>query len=110
MEIIGNQIQMADFTNQGEEPFGRVLYGYGNTGKNREEGFQRKNSIFTNTLAPMLVVTPKLTIEIIKAAAENKGELVENIEFDMELEEKSFATKREFIFGKESRLTNCKEQ
>ncbi len=110
MEIIGNQIQMADFTNQGEEPFGRVLYGYGNTGKNREEGFQRKNSIFTNTLAPMLVVTPELTIEIIKAAAESKGELVENIEFDMELEEKSFATKREFIFGKESRLTNCKEQ
>ena len=27
----------------------------------------------------------------------------------MELEEKSFATKKEFIFGKESRLTNCKE-
>ena len=110
MEIIGNQIQMADFINQGEEPFGKLIYGYGNTGKNREEGFQKKNAIFTNTLAPMLVVSPKLTMEIIKAAAESKGLPIENIQFDMELEEKSFATKKEFIFGKESRLTNCKEK
>ncbi len=42
MEIIGNQIQMADFINQGEEPFGKLIYGYGNTGKNREEGFQKE--------------------------------------------------------------------
>ena len=107
MEIIGNQIQMADFINEGETPFGRLLYGYGNTGKTREEGFQKKNSIFTNTLGPMLVVSPRLTMEIIKAAAECKGVPVEKIDFDMELEEKSFATKKEFILGKESRLTNC---
>lgn len=109
MEVIGNQIQMADFINQGEKPFGKLIYGYGNTGKDREEGFQKKNAIFTNTLAPMLVVSPLLTMEIVKTAAANKGETVETIEFDMELEEKSFATKKEFIFGKESRLTNCKE-
>lgn len=109
MELIGNQIQMADFINQGEEPFGTLLYGYGNTGKDREEGFLRKNSIFTNTLAPMLVVSPKLTMEIIRAAAENKGVALESDEFDMELEEKSFATKKDFIMSKESRLTNCKE-
>lgn len=108
MEIIGNQIQMADFINQGEEPFGKLIYGYGNTGKDRDEGFQKKNSIFTNTLGPMLVVSPGLTIEIIKAAAACKGMEIGDITFDASLEEQSFATKKDFIMSKESRLTNCK--
>lgn len=106
IEIIGNQIQMADFINKGEQAFGHLHYGYGNTGKDREEGFQQKNSIFTNTLAPMLVANPKLTMEIIKAAAAAKGVDVANFDFDDELEQKSFATKKEFIETKVSRLTN----
>lgn len=109
MEVIGNQIQMADFINEGELPFGKLIYGYGNTGKNREEGFQKNNAIFTNTLGPMLVANPKLTIEIIKAVAVNKEAEILSFDFDTELEEKSFLTKKEFIMTKESRLNNCKE-
>ncbi len=106
-DIIGSQIQMADFINRGEAPFGRLHYGYGNTGKDREEGFVKGNSIFTNTLAPMLAVHPKLAIEVIEAALECKGLTVEPVAYDTELEEKSFATKKEFIEHKETRLTNC---
>ena len=108
LEIIGSQIQMVDFLNKGEQPFGHLIYGYGNTGKNREEGFQKKNSIFTNTLGPMLVANPRLAIEVIKAAAEAKGMALSEFSFDDELEQKSFATKKEFIETKTTRLTNCK--
>lgn len=108
IEVIGNQIQMADFINQGETPFGTLTYGYGNTGKDREEGFIKNNSVFTNTLAPILVVTPMLTMEIIKVVAANKKVEMPEFNVDMEIEEKSFVTKKEFIRTKESRLTNCK--
>ncbi|MBR5315704.1 MAG: cobalamin biosynthesis protein CobQ [Firmicutes bacterium] len=106
IEIIGNQIQMVDFINKGETAFGRLYYGYGNTGKDLEEGFQKKNAIFTNTLAPMLVVNPKLTMEMIKVAAAAKGVEIPEFTFDDELEQKSFATKKEFIQTKVTRLTN----
>lgn len=107
LELIGNQIQMADFINEGAEPFGELIYGYGNTGKDREEGFIINNSIFTNSLGPLLVTNPLLTIEIIKVCAANKG--IENleIEFDTELEDKSFDTKKDFILTKVTKLTNC---
>lgn len=108
IEVIGNQIQMADFINGGETAFGTLTYGYGNTGKDREEGFLKNNSVFTNTLAPLLVVTPKLTMEIIKVVAANKNMDAPDFDVDMEIEEKSFVTKKEFILAKESRLTNCK--
>lgn len=108
IEVLGNQIQMADFINKGETTFGKLLYGYGNTGENREEGFQVKNSVFTNTLGPMLVLCPMLTMEIIKTAAANKGLEAADFDYDMEIEEKSFATKKAFIQKKTTRLTNCK--
>lgn len=109
-EIIGSQIQMADFINRGEAPFGRLHYGFGNTGKDREEGFMIKNSIFTNTLAPILAVHPKLAEEVIRAAASVKGIEIGPMDYTTEISEKSFATKKEFIANKVSRLTNCKER
>ena len=107
LELIGNQIQMADFIRHSAAPFGELIYGYGNTGKDRDEGFALENSIFTNSLGPLLVTNPALTIEVIKVCAKNKG--IENLEipFNTELEDKSFATKKDFILTKESRLTNC---
>ena len=108
-EIIGNQIQMADFINEVEQPWGHLLYGYGNTGKDREEGFLKNNAIFTNTLAPLLAVHPALAAEMIKAAAEVKGAEISEIKWDNTLAEQSFATKKEFIETKVTRLTNCKE-
>lgn len=110
IEIIGNQIQMVDFENKGEEPFGYLKYGFGNNGKNREEGYIKNNSIFTNTLAPMLVANPKLTKELVLVIAQNKGYDIDESEFnvDMEIEDMSFETKKEFILTKVTRLTNCK--
>lgn len=108
-EIIGSQIQMADFINEGEQPWGYLLYGYGNTGKDREEGFLKKNAVFTNTLAPLLAVHPALAAEMIKVAGAAKDMEISNIEWDNTMAEKSFATKKEFIETKVTRLTNCKE-
>lgn len=110
IEIIGNQIQMVDFENKGEKPFGYLNYGFGNNGKNREEGYVKNNSIFTNTLAPMLVANPKLTKELVLVIARNKGYDIDVLEFnvDMEIEDMSFETKKEFILTKVTRLTNCK--
>ncbi|TDP52397.1 cobalamin biosynthesis protein CobQ [Aminicella lysinilytica] len=107
-QMIGNQIQMNDLVLTGAEPFGKLEYGYGNCGKNREEGAIVNNSIFTNTLGPMLICDPWLTVEIIKVAASNKGEEFKGIDYDMELEKKSFETKKRLITTKESRLVNCK--
>lgn len=107
MEIIGNQIQMVDLIGDGEEVFGQMIYGYGNMGKNREEGFKKKNSVFTNALGPVLAVNPWLTEEIIKTAQKNRGFETETLQYDAQLERKSFETKKEFILTKETRLTNC---
>lgn len=108
MEVLGNQIQMADFLSESEEPFGRLIYGYGNTGKDRREGFARGNSIFTNTLGPMLVTNPWLTEAIVETAARTAGLEVSGEALDTSLEKKSFDAKKTFIAGKETRLTNCK--
>lgn len=110
MEIIGNQIQMIDLENDGEEAFGRLMYGYGNTGRDREEGFIKGNSIFTNALGPLLALNPWLTAEIVRVTMENRGispESAPSDMADMELERKSFDTKREFIMTKTTELTNC---
>lgn len=109
-EIIGSQIQMTDFINRGEKPFGRLYYGYGNTGTDREEGFIQYNSVFTNTLAPVLAVHPDFAAEVVTAAAAAKGITIDQIEYDSDIANKSFATKKEFIETKETRLTNCKER
>ncbi len=108
MEVIGNQIQMGDLIIHEEKPFGEMFYGYGNTGKTREEGVQKWNSIFTNTLGPMLVCNPWLTEEIIKVAAARRELEIQPTGYDMKLEQDSFATKKEFILTKETHLTNCK--
>lgn len=109
MEIIGNQIQMGDIVLK-DEAFGELIYGYGNTGEDTREGAVRGNSIFTNTLGPMLVCHPWLTIEIIKTAADKAGVKVNAAAldtFDDSLERASFATKKDFIMTKETHLKNC---
>ena len=107
MEIIGNQIQMGDLELVDENPFGKLLYGYGNTGKNREEGIIKNNSIFTNALGPVLVTNPWLTEEIIRVCIFNRGYEEKDFGYDMELEHKSFESKKRLITTKETRLTNC---
>ena len=91
-----------------EKPFGHLLYGYGNLGKDRTEGIIKWNSIFTNTLGPMLVCNPWLTQQIIRVAAKKKGIDDLDFHFDPKLEMDSFLTKKEFILTKETKLKNCK--
>lgn len=110
MEIIGNQIQMGDLILGSEKAFGQLRYGYGNTGKALDEGAIKQNSIFTNTLGPMLICNPWLTIEIIKQAAETSGLKADESaldSFDDSLERASLKTKAEFIKNKETHLKNC---
>lgn len=102
LEIFGSQIQMMDVESR-EEAFGQLLYGFGNTGKDRKEGSLKNNSIFTNTLGPILVLNPWLTKKIVRICTG-----AEDFNFDMSLEQKSLETKKQFTAGKVSRLTNCK--
>ena len=106
-EIFGSQIQMMDVESR-EEPFGQLMYGVGNTGKDRNEGSIKVNSIFTNTLGPILVLNPWLTKKIVLTCLKNSGFEEEDFDFDMSLELKSLETKKQFTSGKVSRLTNCK--
>ena len=108
MEVIGNQIQMADFEIGEETAFGELIYGYGNTGKDRKEGVITDNAVFTNTLGPVLVQNPWMTKAFLKIIAENQEVSVDLTKIDMTLEEKSFATKKDFILSKTTYLTNCK--
>ncbi len=103
MVIIGSQIQMVDIFTK-EKPFGLITYGYGNTGKTREEGSIVKNAIFTNCLGPILVLTPWLTKKIILLALKNKGIGLADFELDMDLEKKAIESKIEFIKEKGKEL------
>ena len=97
---------MADLDLEDEKPFGELLYGYGNTGKDTGEGIAKANSVFTNALGPVLVTNPWLTVEIIKAAADANGKSYEDKPVDFTLEEKSFELKKKFELTKKTELTN----
>ena len=100
---------MADFRLTGnDEPFGKLNYGYGNNGKDTNEGVQIKNAVFTNTLGPVLVCNPWMTEAFVRIIADNQETDLENFSVSMTLEEKSFATKKQFILKKTTHLTNCK--
>lgn len=100
MELIGNQIHMADLDfmeNSNFRRFGDVIYGRGNNGSDGMEGVVYNNSIFTNLLGPVLVNNPWLTVRILCTAAELKGIEIKMPEPDYEMEIRSFRLKKEFI-------------
>lgn len=106
MSIIGSQIQMMNLEICEERPFGHLKYGYGNSGKTKQEGVMKGKGIFTNTLGPLLVCNPWLTEEIINLIEVNKGIRPCEIKRDNTLEENSFKTKTNLIKSKETVLTN----
>lgn len=108
LELVANQIQMGDIELNDAAPFGYLVYGYGNNGKDRNEGIRLENSIFTNSLGPLLVWNPWLTREIITTALIAGGEETPKYDFDDSLELKSLEVKKEFILKKATNLTNCK--
>lgn len=103
MELIGNQIHMADIDfmeNSNYRRFGNVIYGRGNNGSDGMEGVVYNNSIFTNMLGPLFVGNPWLTVQILRKAAELRGIEIKMPEPDYEMEVRSFRLKKEFIDGK----------
>lgn len=110
MEIIGSQIQMMHLEIQEESPFGRLKYGFGNTGNTKYEGVISGKGIFTNTLGPILVCNPWLTEEIMNLIERNKGLTTWDIPRDNTLELKSLKTKVALIEKKESKLIKISER
>lgn len=110
MEIIGSQIQMMDLEIQEESPFGRLKYGFGNTGNTKFEGVISGKGIFTNTLGPLLVCNPWLTEEIINLIESNKGWPAWEEPRDNSLEVKSLKSKVALIQKKESKLKKICER
>ena len=106
-ECFGVQIQMTDMISQSEKSFGTLIYGFGNTGKDRNEGVIKNNSIFTNVLGPLLVLNPWLTKEIVRRASESVAIEFDDFEIDMSLEKKSLESKKRFALSKKTKLTNC---
>ncbi len=103
----GIQIQLFDLFENNEQAFGRLIYGFGNNGTSGGEGIKLKNSIFTNSLGPFLLLNPWITQEVLRVALKNRGEVLEN-ELDFELEEKSRQAKVEFLKRKKSALDRSK--
>lgn len=108
MEIVGTQVQMGDIELNGEEAFGEIEYGYGNNGNDKFEGITKFNSIFTNTLGPILINNPWLCVEIIKLACEHSGIELKKFNYDDKREKASLKSKKNFIFSKETPLKNHK--
>lgn len=104
-EIIGCQIQRMDFTlEQGQKPFAKVIYGYGNNCKDGTEGAVCNNLIFTNTMGPLMSCNPWLGRKIFEDILQKKGESVENSPVDsplsvsyMDYAVESLKLKKQFI-------------
>jgi CobQ-like glutamine amidotransferase family enzyme len=105
MELIGNQIQMADIEIVPAafgvcRSFGKVKYGRGNNGRDGLEGIIRNNSIFTNMTGPILTGNPWLAVEIIRRASSASGSELSAAEPPYEMELKSLELKKQFIAQK----------
>lgn len=74
MEIAGCQIQRMDFRlGKNTEPWGKLIYGYGNNCTDGTEGARYKNLMFTNTVGPLLSCNPWLGVDILQKIAAGKG-------------------------------------
>lgn len=97
MEIIGVQVQMTDIEINDERSFGIIKSGYGNNGKDNLEGVRIFNSIFTNTLGPILVNNPWLTAGIIEVSCRYSGIDIEGFYYDDTVEKASFNAKKSLL-------------
>lgn len=102
MELIGNQIQLADIElTENQEPFADVVYGRGNNGT-KAEGAARGNVLFTACLGPVMVRNPWFAAEVLKKAAAHAGIVNDANELtlpeeEMTQERMSFEDAKEFI-------------
>lgn len=112
MEIFGSQIRMIDQVIDmidNIKPFGNIIYGMGTSNEIKTEGIMMNNSIFTNTLGPVLVLNPWLTKEMINIALKNAGYPRFLGDFDMTLEKKSLEAKKKFTLKNNLLLSQSKK-
>lgn len=108
-EILGNQIQILDFElDEQAEPWGKLIYGYGNKGDGFEGCQCRMGEgriIATNTLGPLLVKNPRFTARLLAEVAEIKQmRKLRNLALrDIEYEDKSAELIKRFISRKMAR-------
>lgn len=72
MELMGSQIQMAEYTVSPEQKLAQVRYGHGNC-NDGSEGARFENLIYTNLLGPVLVKNPWWAVELLANIARKKG-------------------------------------
>ena len=73
MKILGNEIQLAQpHLKDGQAPFGKTVYGRGNTGDGTE-GARSGNVIFTHAVGPLFARNPYFAEAILKKCAEIAG-------------------------------------
>lgn len=86
MEVMGSQIQMAEYTVDPAQALGKVLYGHGNRNTG-DEGARSGNLIWTNLLGPVMVKNPWWACRILAEIADRKGlsyTVPAMVEFDLE--------------------------
>lgn len=71
-ELMGSQIQMAEYTVPAEQALGKVAYGHGNK-NDGTEGAKVGNLIYTNLLGPVLVKNPWWAAQMLASIAERRG-------------------------------------
>lgn len=71
-ELMGSQIQMAEYTVAPEQRLAQVVYGHGNC-NDGSEGARTENLIWTNLLGPVLVKNPWWAVTLLGSIAEKKG-------------------------------------
>lgn len=106
LQVIGNQIQVADvFLADTQPALGQILYGRGNCGDGKE-GARRDNVIYTNCLGPLLVKNPRLAEIWLRECAAAAGlQVPAQLEDEwIETETQSFALIQKFIEGKMSKI------
>lgn len=112
MEIAGCQIQCMDFDLKNAQPFGKVIYGYGNNTMDGTEGARYKNVIFTNTVGPLFSLNPWLAVQILSDIAKKKGsdaEFDENSVSYMDFAKESIKLRKQFIKEKHKLPGICAE-
>lgn len=102
-ELMGSQIQMADYTVDSQYVLAQILYGHGNRAAG-DEGARRENLIWTNLLGPVMVKNPWWAAQMLAQAAQRKGmsyTMPENSVFELELA--SLEAIKEYIALKKNR-------
>ena len=103
MEVMGSQIQMAEYTVDPEQVLGKVLYGHGNR-NDGTEGAQAGNLIWTNLLGPVMVKNPWWACRILAYIADRKGLAYTMPEAsDFELESASMKAVKEYLVLKQEK-------